>query len=100
MKPCRTMKLIPPSRQSETQTGAWSLIAEIEAHQGFLTIDEVAEILRLSKYTVYRMAQRKQVPSLIIGGSRRFDPAALAMHFRKKSPESAVAARYFNESAA
>ena len=74
----------------------WSLVAEIEAHTGLMTVDEVAEVLRVSVYTVYRMAKRKQIPSLVIGGSRRFDPAALAFHFRKKSPESAAAAKAVN----
>jgi excisionase family DNA binding protein len=76
-----------------TSPGAWSLIAAIEAHRGLLTIDDVAAVLQISKSTAYRMAQRKQLPSLIIGGVRKFDPAALSMHFRKKSPESAAAAR-------
>jgi excisionase family DNA binding protein len=74
----------------------WSLVAEIEAHAGLMTIDEVAGLLRVSNCTVYRLAQRKQLPSLIVGGSRRFDPAALGMHFRKKSPESAAAAKAIN----
>jgi excisionase family DNA binding protein len=71
----------------------WSLVGKIEAHTGLMTVPEVAEILRVSEWTVYRMAQLKKIPSLIVGGSRRFDPAALGMHFRKKSPESAAAAR-------
>ena len=71
----------------------WSLVAAIEAHRGLMTVDEVAAVLRVSVYTVYRMTQRKQIPSLVIGGSRRFDPAPLAMHYRKKSPESAAAAK-------
>jgi excisionase family DNA binding protein len=80
-------------RETVKQSGPWSFIAEIEAHAGLMTVDEVAEVLRTSKFTIYRMAQRKQLPSLVIGGSRRFDPAALGMHFRKKSPESAAAAK-------
>jgi excisionase family DNA binding protein len=78
-------------RQSET-TSPWSLIAEIEAHVGLLTVEALADLLQMSKYTVYRMAQRKQIPSIVISGSRRFDPAAIGMYFRKKSPESAAAA--------
>lgn len=76
-----------------TSAKPWSLVAHLETFQRLLTIDDVAQVLQLSKTTVYRMAQRKQLPSLLIGGSRKFDPAALAMHFRKKSPESAAAAR-------
>ena len=57
-----------------------------------MTVDELAHLLRKSASTVYRMAQKRQIPSLLIGGSRMFDPAALGMHFRKKSPASAAAA--------
>jgi excisionase family DNA binding protein len=75
------------------ETKPWSLVARIESYQGLMTIDDVAEVLGVSDTTVYRMAQRKQIPSLIIGGRRKFDPAALGMHYRRKSPESASAAR-------
>jgi excisionase family DNA binding protein len=78
----------------------WSLISALDSFYGLMTVDDVAEVLGISKFTVYRMAQKKQLPSLVIGGSRKFDPAALAMHFRKRSPESAAAARYVKESAA
>jgi excisionase family DNA binding protein len=77
---------------AKTTTGAWSLIATIESYNRLMTIKDVMQLLSLSKTTVYRMAQRKQIPSLIIGGCRKFDPAALGRHFRKKSPESAAVA--------
>ena len=72
----------------------YSFITSLESHQGLMSVEEVAKVLSISKFTVYRMAHRKQLPSLVIGGSRKFDPAALAMHYRKKSPESAAAARF------
>jgi hypothetical protein len=53
---------------------------------------DLAAILGKSKFTVYRMASRKEIPSLIVGGSRSFEPAALAAHYRKKCPASAAAA--------
>lgn len=71
----------------------YSIIRVLESFPRLLTVDDLAAILGLSPTTIYRMAQRKQIPSLIIGGSRRFDPAAIGMHFRKKAPESAAAAR-------
>lgn len=71
----------------------WSLIRAVESHSGLLTVRELAALIRVSECTVYRMAQRKQIPSLMIGGSRFFDPAALGLHFRRKSPESAAATR-------
>lgn len=63
----------------------YSFIASLESYKGLTSIEEVAEVLSVSKFTVYRMAQRKQLPSLVIGGSRKFDPAALAMHFTGRS---------------
>jgi excisionase family DNA binding protein len=48
----------------------YSFIAALDSYKGLMTVEDVAEILDVSKFTVYRMAQRKQLPSLIIGGSR------------------------------
>ncbi len=92
------VKVFPPSPQREMPT--WSLITALESYRNLMTVEDVATVLSRSTCTVYRMARRKQLPSLVIGGSRMFDPAALALHFRKKSPESAAAARYVYESAA
>ncbi|HKR27772.1 MAG TPA: helix-turn-helix domain-containing protein [Acidobacteriaceae bacterium] len=75
------------------KTEVWSFIMAIESHKGLLTVAELAPLLRKSCCTVYRMAERRQIPSLRIGGTLYFDPAALGMHFRRKSPESAAAAR-------
>lgn len=63
-----------------------------------MSVEDVAEVLAVSKFTVYRMAQNKKLPSILVGGQRRFDPAVLAMHFRKKSPEMVAAARFARES--
>jgi excisionase family DNA binding protein len=78
-------------------TFVYSFIASLEEARGLMSVEEVARILGVSRFTVYRMAQRKQLPSLLIGGQRKFDPAALALHYRKKSPESAEAARYVTQ---
>lgn len=86
-------KYWPGMQNVPTSAQPWSFIAAIEAYQRLMLIEDVAEVLGLSKSTVYRMAQKKQIPSLVIGGCRKFDPAALAMHYRKKSPDSAAAAR-------
>ena len=81
---------IPASPLADS--GPWSLIAAIEAHRGLMSATELAVILGKSKFTVYRMAKRREIPSLMVGGSRCFDPAALAQHYRKKSPQSAATA--------
>ena len=37
-----------------------------------MTLREVAELLKLSEKTVYRLAQRKEIPAFKVGGSWRF----------------------------
>jgi len=37
-----------------------------------MTVPEVAELLKLSEKTVYRLAQRRELPGFKAGGSWRF----------------------------
>lgn len=39
------------------------------------------------------MANKGQIPSMLIGGSRLFDPSTLALWLARKQPQIAVAAR-------
>lgn len=71
----------------------FSVINELAKYRRLLTVVEVADLLGKSACTIYRMAHRKQIPSLIISGSRMFDPATLAMWLTKKDPQLATAAR-------
>ena len=41
-------------------------------HDDFLTLKEVAELLKLSEKTIYRLAQRGEFPGFKVGGSWRF----------------------------
>jgi excisionase family DNA binding protein len=74
-------------------SAGFDLLGKLESQTGLLTVEEVAAIFRLSKFTVYRMVKRKQIPCLLIGGSRRFDPKTLGYWARKKDPMLASAAR-------
>lgn len=38
----------------------------------YLTVDEVADFLSINKHTVYKLVQRKQLPSYKFGKVRRF----------------------------
>lgn len=38
----------------------------------YLTVTQVAELLQLSEKTVYRLAQRGELPAFKVGGSWRF----------------------------
>jgi excisionase family DNA binding protein len=76
---------------------AFNILLQLEAFPRLLSVDDVAEVLQLSKYTVYRMAQKKQIPSMILGGTRKFDPSVLVGWLCKKDPGLAVAARQLQE---
>jgi excisionase family DNA binding protein len=71
----------------------FNIINALSAVRRLLTIDEVADLLGKSKSAVYRMAQEKHIPAMMIGGSWRFDPSTLAIWLVKKEPQLAVAAR-------
>ncbi|MGB7986402.1 MAG: helix-turn-helix domain-containing protein [Terracidiphilus sp.] len=71
----------------------FNIIAKLESIDGLMTVDEVAVLLGLSKFTIYRMAQKRQIPCMMLGGTRKFDPSTLIMWLCKKEPQLAVAAR-------
>ena len=48
-----------------------------EAEGEILTLDEVAAFLRAGKKTVYRLAQRGEIPGFKLGGTWRFRRAEL-----------------------
>jgi excisionase family DNA binding protein len=71
----------------------YNILLALEAVHRMLTVREVAELLQKSHFSIYRMAQRRQIPSLMIGGTRYFDPSVLALWLSKKEPSLAAAAR-------
>lgn len=71
----------------------FNILLALEAVHRMLTVREVAELLQKSHFSIYRMAQRRQIPSLMIGGTRYFDPSVLALWLSKKEPTLAAAAR-------
>ncbi len=90
---------IPVSRadfSGDSQPNApemFNILLALESARGLLTVREVAELLGKSTFTVYRMAEQRKIPSLMIGGSRCFDPSVLALWLSKKEPTLAAAAR-------
>jgi predicted DNA-binding transcriptional regulator AlpA len=73
----------------------FNILLALESARGLLTVRDVAKFLHKSKYSIYRMAEKRQIPSLVIGGSRFFDPSVLALWLSKKEPSLAAAARRF-----
>jgi excisionase family DNA binding protein len=45
------------------------------SESGILTIKEVAEYLKVTERTIYRLAAAKQIPAFKVGGSWRFRQA-------------------------
>jgi predicted DNA-binding transcriptional regulator AlpA len=73
----------------------FNILLALESARGLLRVRDVAALLGRSSWSVYRMAETRQIPSLLIGGSRCFDPSVLALWLSKKEPTLAVAARRF-----
>lgn len=48
-----------------------------------LTVEEVAEMLRVSKMTVYRLAEKGELPSVRVGRSIRIVEDGLDMYLRR-----------------
>jgi excisionase family DNA binding protein len=46
---------------------------EIGNNSSILTVDEVADYLRLSKITVYKLTKQGKIPGFRVGGSWRFN---------------------------
>ena len=49
----------------------YNILLALESVHRMLTVREVAELLQRSHFSIYRMAQRRQIPSLMIGGTRQ-----------------------------
>ncbi|HTW62598.1 MAG TPA: helix-turn-helix domain-containing protein [Terracidiphilus sp.] len=73
----------------------FNILSALESARGLLTVRDVATLLRKSPYSIYRLAEKRKIPSLVIGGSRCFDPSVLALWLSKKEPSLAAAARRF-----
>jgi excisionase family DNA binding protein len=71
----------------------FNILLALESARGLLTVRDVAQLLGRSSFSIYRMASKRKIPSLMIGGSRCFDPSVLALWLSKKEPTLATAAR-------
>jgi excisionase family DNA binding protein len=66
----------------------------VQEPQPLLTVDEVAELLKVSRATVRRLAYRGELSFLRIGRAIRFERAALSMFIEKaRQPRLSVAPR-------
>lgn len=101
-RPQRDSPLEPqvvPVRGKAPFNSPFNILAALYSLTGLLSVEEVAEMFGKSPCTIYRMAQKRQIPSFVFGGSRCFDPSELALWLIKKDPQLAAAARYFQQAA-
>lgn len=61
---------------------------ETQAPTRFLTVMEVANLMRVSKMTVYRLLHSGELPGLRVGRSFRVPADALDAYLRSASTES------------
>jgi len=71
----------------------YNIIERLGQFDHLLTVDEVGEVLGLSRTSIYRLSESGQIPSVVLGGSRRFDPSTLALWISGKEPRIAKAHR-------
>ena len=53
-----------------------------------LTVDEVADLLRLSKPTIYKFVSRRQIPFVKLGGRLLFEPEKLTAWIQDRAVET------------
>lgn len=71
----------------------FNIIAKLNSYDRPLKVGDVVEVFGFSKTKVYRMTESKQIPSALLGGTRIYDPSALAMWVASKDPYIAKAYR-------
>jgi len=71
----------------------FNIITKLNSYDRTLNVEDVVDVFGVSKTTVYRMSESGQMPSVMLGGSRRYDPSALAMWVASKDPRIAKASR-------
>jgi excisionase family DNA binding protein len=83
----------PPFNDLMARGPAFNIITKLKSFDRPLKVEDVVDVLGLSKTTVYRLSASGQMPSAMLGGSRVYDPSALAMWVASKEPRIAKAHR-------
>jgi excisionase family DNA binding protein len=71
------------SCNENSSTELLSLADRIERIEHALTANELAEMLTVSKITIFKQAKAGRIPSFRIGTCVRFDPRSVAQWLRK-----------------
>ena len=66
------------------------LVSRLRRMTRVMTVDEVAELLSVSKQLIYKLRSNGRIPSLRVAGAIRFDPVELAcwLDDRRRPPMS------------
>lgn len=67
--------------------GRVEAMLKVTGQGGILTIKEVAEYLKVTERTIYRLAAAKQIPAFKVGGSWRFSRADIDRWIKQQSME-------------
>jgi excisionase family DNA binding protein len=84
------LRLVPPSRDAVTGTPASTAVPTApnlihgsrEEPQEYLTVAEVAVMLRVSRATIYRLVHAGRLPGMRVGRSIRVSPTAVQRYLR------------------
>lgn len=68
---------------NENRTEPLSLADRIERMDRALTANELAEMLTVSKITIFKLAKAGRIPSFRVGTCVRFDPRSVAQWLRR-----------------
>ena len=66
----------------------FDVIQELNQATSMLSVKQVAKIFQVSDKTIRRMIARREIPSILFSGQRRFDPKVLAWWYEKLCPLS------------
>jgi len=68
---------------NQNSTEPLSLADRIERIERALTANELAEILTVSRITIFKQAKAGRIPSFRVGSCVRFDPHSVARWLRR-----------------
>jgi len=92
--PLSTTTTTPKPHQPGWKATTYSLLDALNQTTSALTILEVAALFKVSDKTIRRMVTRREIPSILVGGQRRFDPRTLHWWLVKRSPEMGKASGF------
>ena len=74
-----------PANQHPAAPEMFNILLALESARGLLSVRDVAELLGKSTFTIYRMAESRKIPSLMIGGSAASIHRCWPCGFRRRS---------------